>query len=79
MIQLNHVIPEFNGKIVIDDKSKKGYPVNLENLYNDDSLKGTLRTNANVKAFMVNAYYNLKDDIQELINQIETELENRKT
>jgi hypothetical protein len=79
MIQLNHVIPELNGKIIIDDVSKKGYPINLEDLYDDYALKGTLRTNANVKEFMVNAYKNLEDDIQDLIDQIEAELKKRKT
>lgn len=76
-LQLNQVIPQFNGKIVVDTNTKEGYPTQLEQLYKDDALKGTLRTNCNVKRFMINAYSNLQNDIHDLIEQITTELKNR--
>ena len=77
-IQLNQVIPQLNGKIIIDNISKTGYPIDLENLYDDNYLKGTLRTNIDVKRFMIKAYKNLSKDIQNLIHDIDNELEARK-
>ena len=77
-IQLHQVIPQLNGKIVIDNISKTGYPIHIENLYDDNILKGTLRTNADVKRFMINAYKNLENDIRNLIEKIDTELKYRK-
>lgn len=76
-IQLNQVIPQLNGKIVIDNTTKTGYPIDLENLYDDRYLIGTLHTNVAVKRFMLNAYKNLADDIQNLIDLINLELEAR--
>jgi hypothetical protein len=78
-IQLNQVIPQLNGKVLINNILKTGYPINIEKLYLDNNLKGTLNTNINVKLFMINAYKNLEIDIQNLIEQIKKELENRKS
>jgi hypothetical protein len=78
-IQLNLVIPQLNGKLVIDNTSKTGYPINLESLYEDNDLKGTLRTNADVKKFMIKAYTNLAGDLRNLIQHINIELKTRKT
>ena len=77
-IQLNHVIPELNAKIIIDNISKTGYPIDLQNLYDDNYLKGALRTNIDVKRFMIQAYTNLADDLQNLIEHIDMELIARK-
>jgi hypothetical protein len=78
-IQLNQVIPQLNGKIVIDTTSKTGYPIDLESLYDDNYLIGTLRTNIDAKRFMIRAYKNLAGDLQNLIQQIDTELNARKS
>ena len=77
-IQLNQVIPQLNGKIVIDNISKTGYPIDVESLYDDNYLIGALRTNLDVKRFMIKAYKNLAEDIKSLIEQIDTELNVRK-
>jgi hypothetical protein len=78
-IQLNQFIPQLNGKIVIDTTSKTGYPIDLESLYDDNYLIGTLRTNIDAKRFMIRAYKNLAGDLQNLIQQIDTELNARKS
>jgi hypothetical protein len=77
-IQLNQVIPQLNGKIIIDNIAKTGYPIDLENLYDDNYLKGTLRTNIDVKRFMIKAYKNLEGDLRNLIELIDIELNTRK-
>ena len=77
-IQINHIIPQLNGKVVIDDITKTGYPIAIENLYDDDAFKGALHTNVNVKRSMANAYENLKSDLQNLITHITKELKRRK-
>ena len=77
-IQINHIIPQLNGKVVIDDVTKTGYPMAIENLYDDDAFKGALHTNVNVKRSMANAYENLEADLQNLIAHITKELKRRK-
>lgn len=76
--QINQVIPQLNGKIIIDNISKTGYPIDLNTLFEDNALKGILRTNADVKRLMLRTYENLKVDIQNLIDQIDKELVIRK-
>lgn len=76
-IQLHHFIPQLNGKIIIDNNAKTGYPIHLDSLYNDKHVIGSLRTNLDVKRFMIKAYNNLARDLQDLIALIDAELDAR--
>ncbi len=76
-IQVNLVIPQLIGKIIVDDISKMGYPISLEELYDDEVFKGTLYTNVNAKRFMVARYENLKEAMESLKQQINEELRGR--
>ncbi|MFZ6053082.1 DUF6090 family protein [Halocola ammonii] len=76
--QLNEVIPQLNAKVVLDDSTKTGRPINLPVLQNDDAFKGTLRMNVKVRQSMMGRYKNLSRDLQNLIAHIDSELENRK-
>jgi hypothetical protein len=77
-IQLNQVIPQLNAKVVIDNVSKSGYPINLQDLQDDDAFKGMLRTNVYVRWFMIYRYKGIQNDLENLISQINFELKKRK-
>jgi len=76
--QMNEVIPQLNAKVVLDDSSKTGYPINLAVLQRDDAFKGTLRMNVKVRKSMIKRYTNLSVDLQNLIAHIDSELAHRK-
>lgn len=78
-IQLNQVLPQINEKVIIDNISKTGDPIDLESLQNDNAFKGVLRTNVYVRWFMAYRYKSLRTDIEYLINKIKNELEVRNT
>jgi len=76
--QMDQVIPQLNAKVVLDDNSKTGHPINLADLQKDDAFKGTLRMNVKVRQFMISRYTGLTKDLQNLIAHIDSELDNRK-
>ena len=76
--QMNEVIPQLNAKVVLNDSSKIGYPINLAVLQRDDAFKGTLRMNVKVRISMIKRYTNLSVDLQNLIAHIDSELAHRK-
>jgi transcription initiation factor IIE alpha subunit len=76
--QMNEVIPQLNAKVVLDDSSKTGYPINLAALQRDDAFKGTLRMNVKVRKSMIKRYTSLSVDLKNLIAHIDSELDNRK-
>jgi hypothetical protein len=77
-IQLNQVLPQINEKLVVDNISKSGYPIDVEILQNDNAFKGVLRTNVYVRWFMMHRYQSLQKDIENLIYKIEKEIEVRR-
>lgn len=76
-VQLNQLLPQLNAKLVYDNISKTGAPINLASLQDDDAFKGTLRMNVNVRKHMVNRYEGLHADLQNLIGHIDEELTHR--
>ena len=75
--QINEVIPQLNAKLILDDSSKTGYPINLADLQKDDAFKGTLRMNVKVRKFMIKRYSSLSEDLKNLIAHIDSELAHR--
>ena len=76
--QLQEVVPQLNAKIVLDNRSKTGHPINLENLSEDEAFKGTLRMNTSIRQNMIRRYTGLAEDLQGLIDHIDRELKDRK-
>jgi hypothetical protein len=76
--QMNQLVPQLNAKVVLDDSTKTGEPINLAQLQDDDAFKGTLRMNVKVRQSMMKRYTNLSRDLQQLIAHIDRELELRK-
>jgi len=76
--QMNEVIHHINAKLVLDDSSKTGYPINFADLQKDDAFKGTLRMNVKVREFMVKRYSSLSDDLENLIAHIDNEIAHSK-
>jgi hypothetical protein len=76
--QINQLVPQLNAKVIVNDSTNFGEPINLAQLQNDDSFKGTLRMNVKVRQSMIKSYTSLSRDLQHLIAHIDSEIENRK-
>ncbi|WP_235297807.1 DUF6090 family protein [Portibacter marinus] len=76
-IQMNEVLPQVNAKIVIDTMWVSGYPLDLKALQSDYAFHGLLRNIVFSKNFMVGRYQQLEKQLEDLIEQIDTELKNR--
>ncbi|MCZ4410059.1 DUF6090 family protein [Cryomorphaceae bacterium 1068] len=76
--QMNEVIPQLNAKVILDEGSNTGMPINLSDLKEDEAFKGTLRMNAKVRQSMSNRYSRLSEDLKNLIAHIDQELNDRK-
>lgn len=76
--QMSQLVPQLNAKVLSNDSTHIGEPINLDQLQDDDAFKGTLRMNVKVRQSMMKRYTNLSRDLQELIAHIDSELEGRK-
>jgi hypothetical protein len=76
-IQLNELLPQLNAKLIYNNLSRTGYPIDLLSLQNDDVFKGTLRMNVNARLYMMRRYQGLHSDLTQLIKHIKEELSNR--
>ncbi|MGF1557370.1 DUF6090 family protein, partial [Paucihalobacter sp.] len=76
-IQLNELLPQLNAKIIYDNISKTGYPIDLPSLQNDNVFKGTLRMQINARKYMKQRYEGLLTDLKNLIAHIDEELKER--
>jgi hypothetical protein len=75
--QLNTVVPEINAKVVIEDTLQIGRPVALESLYDDNTFKGMLRMHIKIRAQMLSRYDGLRENLEDLIDHIKAELNER--
>jgi hypothetical protein len=75
--QLSEVVPQVNAKLYVEEKSNSAYPLDLSELREDETFKGTLRMNRKIRLHMANRYKSLAIDLEELISLIDKELENR--
>jgi hypothetical protein len=72
--QLNTIIPQLNEKIILDTHDQTGYPVNMESLISDAIFKGAIRMNIKIRENMKQRYTGLKNDLENLITHINSEL-----
>ena len=75
--QLNQVIPQLNSRLILNKGEKQGYPINLDELCQDNEFKGTLRMNSDIRDDMIRHYRGLSVDLEQLIKHIDEELEVR--
>jgi hypothetical protein len=75
--QMNEMIPKLNAKVLLNEETKTGKPINLKLLQEDEEFKGTLRMNVKIRQFMLNRYTSLADDLNSLIEHIDIELGKR--
>lgn len=76
--QLNSVIPQLNKKVILNTETQIGWPVNLDSLFSDHVFKGVLRMNVKIREKMRGHYSSLKNDLENLIAHIDSELNRRK-
>ncbi|WP_334114087.1 DUF6090 family protein [Paucihalobacter sp.] len=76
-IHLNELLPQLNAKLIYDNISKTGYPIDLPSLQNDNVFKGTLRMQINARKYMKQRYEGLLTDLKNLIAHIDEELKER--
>jgi hypothetical protein len=74
---MNEMIPKLNAKVLLNEETKTGKPINLKLLQEDEEFKGTLRMNVKIRQFMLNRYTSLADDLNSLIEHIDIELGKR--
>lgn len=76
-IQLHEVMPLLNEHLIIDSRQNTGRPIDLISLQQNNRFKGMLRSNIQVKSFMLMRYEGLKKDQEHLIQLIGEELKRR--
>jgi hypothetical protein len=76
--QLGDLGPQLYEKVVMDTMWKSAHPIDVDALMDDNKFKGVLRMNKFNKGFMGTIYEGVEQQVQELIEMIDTELEQRR-
>ncbi|MTE27849.1 DUF6090 family protein [Winogradskyella ouciana] len=73
--QLQTLIPLINKNIVINTNTSTAEPFDVQRLYVDHEFKGALRMNIKIREKMMRHYFSLKNDLEDLIIHIQSEIE----